>query len=103
MGGTSYATFTSAGGGGGGGGGTAPRADALPLTMGSKSISVTFGTAFVGSAPIVVGTVFSTNASADIIGLQGIVVTLTGFTAQLSAAPTDGTYSLNWIASAIND
>lgn len=92
-------------GSGGGGGGNLPThlaADVTALSSGSESVSVIFGTVF-SVAPVVTGTVFSTNAGAVIISLLGIASTTSGFTAQLSAAPTDTTYSLNWIASAVND
>ena len=101
MGGTSYATFTSAGGGGGGGG-TAPKARSVGISSGASTAAVTFGTPFV-SVPVVVAWLTSSNATADIISIQGYTVSTAGFSVELATQTNDATYTLNWIASAVND
>ena len=89
-------------GGGGGGGGTAPLADRQSLGSGVSTGTITFGVAFVG-IPVVVSWITSSNGSADIISVQGKTPTISGFDFQLSTQTPDTTYSLNWIASEVND
>lgn len=89
------------GGGGGGGGGSAPKANKVALSATDTSTAIVFGTAF-SSTPVVVAWLTS-SATPDIISLQGTAVTAAGFTAYYATQIADSTYTLNWIASAVND
>ncbi len=89
------------GGGGGGGGGTAPKANKVALSATDTSTAVVFGSAFIAT-PVVVAWLTS-SASPDIISLQGTAVSTAGFTAYYATQIPDATYTLNWIASAVND
>lgn len=90
------------GGGGGGGGGAAPLAEAEPIPNGADTVAVTFATAF-GAAPVVVAWLTSSDPTPDILGVIGISVTTSGFTANISNAAPNGNYSLNWMASSVNN
>lgn len=89
-------------GGGGGGGGTAPLADTAAITNGQSSVAVLFGTGFA-STPVVVASVASTTPGNQQFTVQITSLSTAGFTAELSSSVGDGTYSLKWIASAVND
>ena len=90
------------GGGGGGGSGTAPLADKVALSATDTSTVVAFGSVF-GSAAVVVAVLSSTNSSADFIPVQISTPTNAGFTAYYGTEIPDSTYTLHWIASAVND
>jgi hypothetical protein len=97
-----YARYAGIFGGGGGGGGTPPLADTEAVTNGADSVSVSFGSSFL-AAPVVVAWLTSSDANAAIISVIGYDVTQAGFTAFLSGAVPDGTYTLNWMASEVNN
>ncbi len=95
-------SFWPVGGSGGGGGGTAPLADKVALGSAATSAAITFGTPFLAT-PVVVAWLTSSAVSPDQIFIIGTAVTLSGFTVTLSTQTPDTTYTLNWIASAVND
>lgn len=89
------------GGGGGGGSSGSVKANKVALSATDTSTAVVFGSAFT-SIPVVVAWLTS-SATPDIISLQGTTVTAAGFTAYYATQIADGTYTLNWIASAVAD
>jgi enoyl reductase-like protein len=95
-----YAGFM--GGGGGGGGGTAPLADKEAISNGATSVAVSFGSTF-GAAPVVVAWLTSSDVNPDQLAIIGTAVDQAGFTVLLSSAAPNGTYTLNWMASAVNN
>lgn len=90
------------GGGGGGGGGTAPLADKVALSASATNTAVVFGTAF-SAAPVVVAWLTSSTPDNSPLPMIGSTPTTTGFTAYYGTSIPDGTYTLHWIASAVND
>lgn len=89
-------------GGGGGGGGTQPKANVAAIASAATSKAITF-TAPFGSVPVVFAWLTSSAGSPDILSIIGVSVSTAGFTANLSTETPDATYSLNWIASEVND
>ena len=90
------------GGGGGGGSGTAPKANRQAIGSGVSSVAVVFASAFSGN-PVVNAWLTNSGLTPDILAIEGVSVTTAGFTAILSTATTDTTFTLNWIASEVND
>lgn len=98
--------WSGANGGGGGGGGGLPsmvKADSVALGSAATSGSVLFGGTAFSAAPVLVSSITSSNGSADFIAVQCTTPTTSGFSYTLSTQTPDGTYTLNWIASAVND
>ena len=89
-------------GGGSGGGGTAPLADKVALSASATSTAILFGVVF-GAAPVVTAFLTSSTPDNSHISLVGLTATTTGFTVYYSSGIPDGTYTLNWMASAVND
>ena len=90
------------GSGGGGGSGTQPKANVAAIAAAATSKVVVFTSPF-GSIPSVVAWLTSSAGSPDLLSIIGVSVSAAGFTANLSTETPDATYSLNWIASEVND
>lgn len=97
-----YGKYNGIFGSGGGGGGTAPLADKVALAGAATGGTVVFGTAFLAT-PVVIAWITSSAVSPDQLFVIGTAVSTTGFTFTLSTQTPDTTYTLNWIASEVND